>query len=64
LQEENDTVADDFLRENAEFRAFPCAAAFAAARIALDTGERLRLSPHLQGVDGFFAAGFVKVPSV
>jgi 16S rRNA (cytosine967-C5)-methyltransferase len=63
LQEENDAVADDFLRENAEFRAFPCAEAFAAARIALDTGERLRLSPHLQGVDGFFAAGFVKVPS-
>jgi len=64
LQEENDAVADDFLRENAEFRAFPCAEAFAAARIPLDTGERLRLSPHLQGVDGFFAAGFVKVPSV
>jgi 16S rRNA (cytosine967-C5)-methyltransferase len=57
-------VADDFLRENAEFRAFSCAEAFAAARIALDTGERLRLSPHLQGVDGFYAAGFVKVPSV
>jgi 16S rRNA (cytosine967-C5)-methyltransferase len=64
LQEENDAVADDFLRENAEFRAFSCAEAFAAARIALDTGERLRLLPHLQGVDGFYAAGFVKVPSV
>ena len=62
LQEENDAVADDFLRENAEFRPFSCAEAFAAGRIALDTGERLRLSPHLQGMDGFFAACFVKVP--
>ena len=63
LQEENDAVADDFLRESAEFRPFSCAEALAAARIALDTGERLRVSPHLQGMDGFFAACFVKVPS-
>jgi 16S rRNA (cytosine967-C5)-methyltransferase len=62
LQEENDAIADDFLHENAEFRPFSCAEAFAAARIPLDTGERLRLLPHLQGMDGFYAAGFVKVP--
>jgi 16S rRNA (cytosine967-C5)-methyltransferase len=63
LQEENDAVSDEFLRENVEFRPFSCAEALAAARIGLDTGERLRLSPHLQGMDGFYAAGFVKVPS-
>jgi 16S rRNA (cytosine967-C5)-methyltransferase len=32
----------------------------AAQRISLDTGERLRLLPHLHGTDGFFAAAFVK----
>ena len=62
LHEENDAVSDDFVREHAEFRPFSCAEALAASRIALDTGERLRLLPHLHGADGFYAAGFVKVP--
>jgi 16S rRNA (cytosine967-C5)-methyltransferase len=60
LREENDAVADDFQRENPEFHALSCAELLAAQRISLDTGERLRLLPHLHGTDGFFAAAFVK----
>jgi 16S rRNA (cytosine967-C5)-methyltransferase len=60
LHDENDAVADDFQRAHAEFRALSCAELLAAQRIALDTGERLRLLPHRHGTDGFYAAAFVK----
>jgi 16S rRNA (cytosine967-C5)-methyltransferase len=60
LQEENDAVADDFRREHPEFAPLSCAELLKAQRIALDTGERLRLFPHLHGTDGFFAAAFAK----
>jgi 16S rRNA (cytosine967-C5)-methyltransferase len=60
LQDENDAVVDDFQRQHTDFRPLSCAEALAAQRIALDTGERLRLLPHLHGTDGFFAAVFVK----
>ena len=60
LQEENDAVAADFQRERPEFRPLSCAEVLATQRIALDTGERLRLFPHLHGTDGFYAAVFVK----
>jgi 16S rRNA (cytosine967-C5)-methyltransferase len=60
LQDENEAVVEDFQRRTAEFRALSCAEMLAAQRIALDTGERLRLMPHLHGTDGFFAAAFVK----
>jgi 16S rRNA (cytosine967-C5)-methyltransferase len=58
LRDENDAVADDFQGRNPEFRPISCAELLAAQRIALDTGERLRLLPHLHGTDGFFAAAF------
>jgi 16S rRNA (cytosine967-C5)-methyltransferase len=60
LHEENDAVAADFQRQNPEFASLSCAELLAAQRIALDTGERLRLFPHLHGTDGFYAAAFVK----
>jgi 16S rRNA (cytosine967-C5)-methyltransferase len=60
LNEENDAVVDDFLRQHAQFQPLSCAELLASQRIALDTGERLRLYPHLHGTDGFFAAAFVK----
>lgn len=59
LRDENDAVTDDFQRRNPEFRPLSCAELLAAQRIALDTGERLRLLPHLHGTDGFYAAAFV-----
>lgn len=58
LQEENDAVADDFKREHPEFAPLSCAELFNSQRIGIDTGERLRLFPHLHGTDGFFAAVF------
>jgi len=60
LQEENDAVADDFLRTHADFGPESCAEALAVQRIALDTGERLRLLPHVHGTDGFYAAAFTR----
>lgn len=60
LQEENEAVVDDFLRTRGEFGPLSCKELLAAQRIPLDTGERLRLLPHLHGTDGFYAAAFVK----
>jgi 16S rRNA (cytosine967-C5)-methyltransferase len=58
LHDENEAIADSFLSRHAEFGAVSCAGILSAQRIALDTGERLRLWPHLHGTDGFFAAAF------
>jgi len=58
LRDENDAVADDFQSSHADFRPLSAATLLGAQRIALDTGERLRLWPHLHGTDGFFAAVF------
>ena len=58
LREENEAVVDAFGAEHAEFAPLSCAELLAAQRIALDTGERLRLWPHRHGTDGFFAAAF------
>ena len=45
-----------FLAAHAQFELRPANAALAQQRIALDTGEYLRLAPHVHGTDGFFAA--------
>ena len=50
----------DFEREHREFAPLSCAELLAAQRISLDTGDKLRLFPHLHGTDGFYAAAFVK----
>ena len=61
LGEENDAIADEFRAAHPGFQARSCAELLAAQRIALDTGERLRLAPHLHGTDGFFAAAFERL---
>ena len=58
LSEENEAVADRFASEHPEFMALSCTELLSAQRIALETGERLRLWPHRHGTDGFFAAAF------
>jgi len=58
LQEENEAIVDAFQRSAPEFKPVSCAALLAAQKIPLDTGERLRLWPHVHGTDGFFAAAF------
>jgi 16S rRNA (cytosine967-C5)-methyltransferase len=60
LQAENDAVVDDFLRAHPDFQPESCAELLKAQRIALDTGERLRLLPHVHGTDGFYAAAFTR----
>ncbi|HYL89423.1 MAG TPA: RsmB/NOP family class I SAM-dependent RNA methyltransferase [Burkholderiales bacterium] len=58
LQEENEAIVEAFAAGAPQFKALPCGALLAAQKIPLDTGERLRLRPHLQGTDAFFAAAF------
>jgi 16S rRNA (cytosine967-C5)-methyltransferase len=58
LQAENEAVVEAFVARTPAFKPLSCAALLASQRIALDTGERLRLAPHLHGTDGFFAAAF------
>jgi 16S rRNA (cytosine967-C5)-methyltransferase len=58
LREENEVVVAAFHAANPGFSALRCDELFAAQRISLDTGESLRLWPHLHGTDGFFAAAF------
>ncbi len=60
LSEENEAVADRFASEHPEFTALSCTELLATQRIAVETGERLRLWPHRHGTDGFFAAAFEK----
>jgi 16S rRNA (cytosine967-C5)-methyltransferase len=63
LAAENEEVAARFAASvKSDFTLLPCAAALAEQRIALDTGECLRLWPHRHGTDGFFAAAFERRP--
>jgi len=56
LGEENDGVVDAFLAAHPEFRPVNAGEVLSRQGIALDTGERLRLSPRTHDTDGFFAA--------
>jgi len=58
LREENEAVVDAFAEGHPEFKPLSCADLLKTQRIALDTGERLRLWPHRHGTDGFFAAAY------
>jgi 16S rRNA (cytosine967-C5)-methyltransferase len=60
LDEENAEVVQSFLAEHAQFELRPANAALAQQRVELDTGDYLRLAPHLHGTDGFFAALLAK----
>jgi len=61
LREENEAVVDAFMAQRPEFRQISCAELLRAQRIAVDTGERLRLWPHVHNTDGFFAAALERV---
>jgi 16S rRNA (cytosine967-C5)-methyltransferase len=60
LDEENAEVVQSFLAAHAQFELRPAGAVLAQQRIELDTGEYLRLAPHVHGTDGFFAALLAK----
>jgi 16S rRNA (cytosine967-C5)-methyltransferase len=58
LDEENEAVAADFAAAQPEFTPLSAAKVLESQRIALDTGEHLKLSPHDHNTDAFFAAIF------
>jgi 16S rRNA (cytosine967-C5)-methyltransferase len=58
LRGENEDVVGRFAAAHPEFAPLSCAELLAAQRIPLETGECLRLWPHLHQTDGFFAAAF------
>jgi 16S rRNA (cytosine967-C5)-methyltransferase len=58
LRDENEAVADAFSAAQPGFTKLHSGEILAAHKIVLDTGERLRLWPHVHGTDGFFAAVF------
>lgn len=61
LAEENDAVVDAFLAAHPQFRSLSAEAVLEKQGVALVTGERLRLLPHLHDTDGFFAAVMERV---
>ncbi len=58
LREENEAIADAFLAANANFKLVPANEILKQQNIEIDTGEYLKLFPHLHQTDGFFAAVF------
>lgn len=61
LRDENENIADAFLAIQPDFKLVAANEILAQQQIALDTGKYLKLLPHLQQMDGFFAAVFEKV---
>jgi len=58
LRDENEAIAEAFLSANPEFSLIPASEVLSQQQIKLDTGNYLKLLPHLHGTDGFFAAVF------
>ncbi|MGZ3183049.1 MAG: RsmB/NOP family class I SAM-dependent RNA methyltransferase [Telluria sp.] len=56
LDEENDRVVEEFLASHPDFALVPMPQVLAEQKIALDTGDYLKLLPHRHQTDGFFAA--------
>lgn len=56
LRAENETIVETFLQQNTTFKAINASEILAQQKIELDTGIYLKILPHLQGTDGFFAA--------
>jgi 16S rRNA (cytosine967-C5)-methyltransferase len=56
LPEENESVVDAFLSAHTNFVRLSAARTLAEQGITLDCGEDMRLLPHLNGTDGFYAA--------
>ena len=63
LRDENEAIAEAFLKAHSEFVLIPANQILAQQQINVDTGEYLKLLPHLHGTDGFFAAVFEKAVS-
>ncbi len=60
LVDENEKIAEAFLATHPEFTLVPANQILAQQHIELDTGNYLKLFPHVHQTDGFFAAVFEK----
>lgn len=60
LSDENEQIAESFLANHPDFKLINAAEILSQQQINLDTGEYLKLLPHLHHTDGFFAAVFEK----
>ena len=58
LREENEQIAENFLKVHSDFKLLNAAEILRQQQINLDTGDYLKLFPHLHNTDGFFAAVF------
>ncbi len=56
LAEENEGIVEQFLAAHEAFTLVPANAVLAEHKVALDTGDTLKLLPHRHQTDGFFAA--------
>lgn len=56
LDEENDGIVQTFLAAHPDFQLIPASKILADQKINLDTGDYLKLLPHVHQTDGFFAA--------
>ena len=61
LAAENEDIVNAFLAANPQFVRRSCAEILAQQAIALDTGDDLRLFPHIHGTDGFYAAALERI---
>jgi 16S rRNA (cytosine967-C5)-methyltransferase len=64
LRDENEEIAEAFLQANPDFKLLPAATILSQQEVHLDTGDYLKLLPHLHQTDGFFAAVFEKVKAI
>lgn len=60
LAEENEDVIDSFSAQHPEFKSLNCGELLSNQSLRVETGERLRLWPHVHGTDGFFGAVFTR----
>ncbi len=60
LSDENERIAESFLAAHPDFKLLNAAEILRQQQIDLDTGDYLKLLPHLHQTDGFFAAVFEK----
>lgn len=61
LRDENEAIAEAFLASHPEFKLMNASEILKQQQIHLDTGDYLKLLPHLHQTDGFFAAVFENV---
>ena len=61
LSDENEDIAESFLTKNSDFKLLNASEILSQQQINLDTGNYLKLLPHIHHTDGFFAAVFEKL---